>query len=83
MIGANLRLGPVSTEAVMLKRRRFKQAESLHDRLATRANRLREQIDELPDGPEREALLKKLRQADTASHIEDWANSPGLQPPTQ
>jgi hypothetical protein len=25
--------------------------------------------------------IKKMRQADTASHLEDWANSSGLQPP--
>jgi hypothetical protein len=66
----------------MSKRRRFKQVESLRDRLATWSGRLREQADKLPDGPERDALLRKLRQADTASHMEDWANSPGLQPPT-
>jgi hypothetical protein len=65
------------------RRRRFKQVETLHDRLATWANRLREQADKLPDGPERDALLTKLRQADTASRIDGWANSPGLQPPTK
>jgi hypothetical protein len=27
-------------------------------------------------------LLKKVSQADTAAHLDDWANSPGLQPPT-
>jgi hypothetical protein len=32
-------------------------------------------------GPERDELLKKLRQAETAMHMEDWANSRGLQPP--
>jgi hypothetical protein len=32
-------------------------------------------------GPERDELLRKLRQAETAMHLEDWANSPGLQPP--
>jgi hypothetical protein len=66
----------------MMKRRRFKQAQSLRDRLATWADGLRQQADQLPEGPERDALLKKLRQADTAAHMEDWANSPGLQPPT-
>lgn len=35
-----------------------------------------------PRGPVREALLKKARQADTASHLDDWANSTGLQPPS-
>ena len=65
-----------------MERRRFKQAQSLRDRLATWADGLRQQADQLPEGPERDALLKKLRQADTAAHMEDWANSSGLQPPT-
>ena len=25
--------------------------------------------------------LKKARQADTAAHLDEWANSPGLMPP--
>jgi hypothetical protein len=66
----------------MLKRRRFHQTKSLQDRLAAWAEEVREQAAKLPAGPERDALLKKLRQADTAAHLEDWANSPGLQPPT-
>ena len=65
----------------MQRRRRFKQSIPLHDRLATWAEQVREQANSLPPGPEREALLKKVRQADAASHLEDWANSPGLQPP--
>jgi hypothetical protein len=32
-------------------------------------------------GPERDQLLAKLRQAETAMHMENWANSPELQPP--
>jgi len=66
----------------MLKRRRFRQTKSLQDRLAAWTEEVREQAAKLPPGPERDALLKKLRQADTASHLDDWANSPGLQPPT-
>ena len=66
----------------MLKRRRFRQTKSLQDRLAAWAEEVRQQAAKLPPGPERDALLKKLRQADTASHLDDWANSPGLQPPT-
>jgi len=65
----------------MQKRRRFKQQLSLQDRLAMWAKDLREQAAALPPGPERDELLKKARQADTASHLEDWANSPGLQSP--
>jgi hypothetical protein len=64
-----------------MQRRRFKQTLSLQDRLNAWAAQVREQAEKLPPGSERDALLKKVRQADTASHLEDWANSPGLQPP--
>jgi hypothetical protein len=36
----------------------------------------------LPQGKEREDLLRKARQLETASHINQWLSSPGLQPPT-
>lgn len=62
-------------------RRRFKQTLSLKDRLAYFAKELREKASQLHAGPERDALLKRARIADTASHINEWANSPGLQPP--
>ena len=65
-----------------MKRRRFKQSTPLKDRLAAWAEDVREQAEQLPPGPERDALLKKLSQAETASHLDDWAASPGLQPPT-
>lgn len=61
---------------------RFKQTEPLQDRLAKWAEEVREQAEQLPPGPERDALLRKVKQADTASHLEDWATSPGLQPPS-
>jgi hypothetical protein len=35
----------------------------------------------LPPGKERDALLRKARQLQTASHINDWLSSPELQPP--
>jgi len=65
----------------MLKRRRFKQARSLKDQLLAFAKEVREAASRLRPGPEKEALLKKARQADTAAHIEEWANSRELQPP--
>jgi hypothetical protein len=64
----------------MQQRRRFNQTESLKDRLAAFAREIREKAEQL-SGPERDALLKKARQADTASHLNDWANSSGLQSP--
>lgn len=65
----------------MLKRRGFRQAFSLQDRLSAWADELREQAAKLPPGTARDAILRKASQADTASHIDEWANSPGLQPP--
>jgi hypothetical protein len=66
----------------MSRRLRFSQTQLLQDRLLTWTEEVREQAAKLPPGPERDALLKKLRQADTAAQMEDWLNSPGLQPPT-
>jgi hypothetical protein len=65
----------------MKKRRRFKQTESLEDRLASFAGEIREQASKLPPGKEQDDLLRRARQADTASHLSEWVNSPGLQPP--
>ena len=64
-----------------MQRRRFKQTVPLKDRLASFAEEIREKASQLRPGPERDALLKRARQADTASYIDEWANSPGLQPP--
>jgi hypothetical protein len=62
-------------------RRRFKHTLSLEKRLAEEAKRLREEARLLPPGAEREALLRKARQAETGSHMSGWLSSPGLQPP--
>lgn len=67
--------------AMIIKRRRFKQALSLNDRLKLFSDRLKAAAEGLRPGPERDALLKRAHVADTAAHIQDWANSPGLQPP--
>jgi hypothetical protein len=65
----------------MLVRRRFKQKASFTDRLKIFADELKAKASELRPSAERDALLRRARQADTASHIDEWANSPGLQPP--
>lgn len=65
----------------MQRRRRFEQTHSLKDRLASFAKQALDKASHLPSGPERDELLKKARRADTAAHIDEWANSPGLQPP--
>ncbi|MFT4115079.1 hypothetical protein [Bradyrhizobium sp.] len=65
----------------MFKRRRFKQQLTLQDRLAAWSKAVHEQAAALPPGPERDALIKKARQADVANHLDDWVRSTGLQPP--
>ena len=59
----------------------FKNTLTFPDRLKTFADELKAKAAELRPGPERDSLLRRARQADVASHIDEWANSPGLQPP--
>ena len=55
------------------KPRRSKRFLSLKDRLALYASEISKQAAELPPGVERDALLKKARQADTtAAHLDEW-----------
>jgi hypothetical protein len=50
-------------------------------RLAQEALRVNERIKSLRHGRERELLSRKAQQLETASHINEWLSSPGLQPP--
>jgi hypothetical protein len=68
-------------EIVMQRRRRFQQTQSLEARLSEEAKRLREEAKLLPQGAQREELIRKARQAETASHVNEWLRSPGLRPP--
>ena len=60
---------------------RFKQSISFKERLAAFAKEAKDKALSLPEGAERDALLKKATQADVAAHLDEWVNSPGLQPP--
>lgn len=64
----------------IIRRRRFKQTKSLKERLLEEAHKLLEEARLLPHGPVRDAALRRARQAETAAHMDDWLNSPGLQP---
>ena len=57
---------------VMSERRRIKHTATFEQRLAKK----------LPLGKEREDMMRKARQAETASQISAWLFSPGLQKPT-
>jgi hypothetical protein len=63
-----------------MQRRRHVHQSTLQDRISAWLNEVRAQADALPPGTEREALLKKVRQAETAMHLNDLANSAALQP---
>lgn len=41
----------------------------------------RDEAKTMRPGPDRDALLKKARQLETASHINEWMSSPGLRAP--
>jgi hypothetical protein len=65
----------------MQERRRFKHTATFEERLAEEALRFRKAAEEARPGMERELLLKRARQAETASNMSQWLRSPGLQPP--
>lgn len=64
-----------------MQRRLFNQPQSLEQRLAEEAKRLRARAKLLPPGAARDALIRKARQAETGSHLSEWLTSPGLQAP--
>jgi hypothetical protein len=61
--------------------RRRSPAHTFEDQVAAEKSRLEEQAALLPHGPEKDVLLRKIRQLDTATHMSDWLRSPGLQSP--
>jgi len=60
---------------------RFKQTKSLKDLLASFSKEARDKASQLPPGAEKHDMLRKARRADTEAHLDEWVNSPGLQPP--
>jgi len=67
----------------VMQRDRFTEAITFRDRLAheAEAERLRRKALTTPTGKERQALLRKARQIETAADIDKWLSSPGLQAP--
>jgi hypothetical protein len=55
------------------------EPHSFEDRLAEEALRLAAQARRLQPGKERDELLRKLRQVDTAAHLTKWLKN-GLRP---
>ncbi len=63
-----------------MKRHPFSQTSPLDQRFAQEARNLRKQAEGMPAGVPREDLLRKARQAETASHVLDWLSSPPALP---
>lgn len=65
-----------------MPRRRIMREKTFQERLSEEAQRFKEAAEKLPPGSHaQELLLRRARQAETASHINEWLTSPGLQPP--
>jgi hypothetical protein len=61
--------------------RRRSVPHTFEENIAAEKARLEAQVAQLNPGPEQDALLKKIRQLDTAAHVSEWLTSPGLRPP--
>ena len=62
--------------------RRRSVPHTFEENIAAEKAKLDAQIAQLKPGPEMDAVLKKIRQLETASHMSEWLSSPGLQTPT-
>nr|WP_084809357.1 hypothetical protein [Bradyrhizobium sp. NAS80.1] len=58
-----------------MSRQRIQQATTLEERLTEEARRFRREARGTPPGIERERLIRKARQAETASHLTKWLHS--------
>jgi hypothetical protein len=64
-----------------MERRRAKHETSFEEGLASQASHLRDEAEKLRPGVERDNLIRRARQLETASHLNEWLNSPGLASP--
>ena len=61
--------------------RRQSVPHTFGENIAAEKAKLEAQVAKLKPGPQRDGLLKKIRQLDTASHMNEWLSSPGLASP--
>jgi hypothetical protein len=61
--------------------RRRSVPHTFEENIAAEKARLEAQVAQLKPGPQKDALLRKIRQLDTAAHVSAWLSSPGLRPP--
>jgi hypothetical protein len=65
-----------------MKHRRLAFSHSFADQMAAEKSRLEEQTANLPAGPQKDALLDKIRELETAARMTEWLTSPGSRPLT-
>jgi hypothetical protein len=61
--------------------RRRSERHSFEERLAAEKKRLEQQAVKLASDPAKDQLLQKIGQIETASRIDNWLSSSGLQSP--
>jgi len=64
-----------------MRQRLRSKPHSFEVQIAAEKGRCTEQLAAAPHGPERDALVKKIRELDTATHMNDWLRSPRLKSP--
>ena len=62
--------------------RRRSAPHTFEENIAAEKAKLEAQVAKLKPGPQMDALRKKIRQLETASHMNEWLASPGLQSPS-
>jgi hypothetical protein len=60
----------------------MRQKPTIEQKWHDQAEAYKHEAANLPHGWEREELLRKARQLETASRMNAWLSSPGLSPPT-
>jgi hypothetical protein len=61
-----------------MKRRRRAFPHSFEDQMAAEKSRLEEQAATLPPGPQKDALLDKIRQLEAAARMNEWLTIPRI-----
>ena len=58
--------------------RRRSVPHTFEENIAAEKAKLEAQVAKLKPGAEKEALVRKIRQLDTAAHMSEWLSSPGI-----
>jgi hypothetical protein len=58
-----------------------KAKPTIEEKWHNQAEAYKQEAGKLPYGRKREELLRKARQLETASHMNEWLSSPGLASP--